>query len=149
MPCHTGWSWRFPWRKRRMALGANANLRKANLGVRYKRVRKQNWQSSEKKGGVEKMKVRRSVFRMALGVITATAVCFGVYGSAACAQNTSTSTGSTAGAAPAPNLPYGAGEVVKMYQGGISKEVIINYINNSSLPFHLGADQLLHLQLLG
>ena len=52
-------------------------------------------------------------------------------------------------APPAPVLPYGVGEVLKMYQGGISKDVIINYINNTALPYHLTADGIIHLQSLG
>ena len=53
------------------------------------------------------------------------------------------------GAAQAPALPYGAGEVVKMYQGGINKDVIVNYINSTSLPYHLSADGIIYLQTLG
>lgn len=55
--------------------------------------------------------------------------------------------------APAPtttsSLPYGAQEVVKMYQGGISKEVITRYIEASVLPMHLTADGIIYLQHLG
>ena len=65
---------------------------------------------------------------------------------AASAQNTSTA---NASATPAPALPYGAREVVKMYQGGISKDMIVNYINSTSLPYHLTADGILYLQTLG
>ena len=49
----------------------------------------------------------------------------------------------------APPLPYGVGEVVKMYQGGINKDVIINYINSTALPYHLTADGVIYLQTLG
>jgi hypothetical protein len=48
-----------------------------------------------------------------------------------------------------PGLPFGASEVVKMYQGGIGKDVIINYVNNAVLPFHLTADNIIYLQSLG
>ena len=40
-------------------------------------------------------------------------------------------------AASAAGLPYGAAEVLKMYQGGIKKDVIIQFINNTVLPYHL------------
>ena len=50
---------------------------------------------------------------------------------------------------PAPALPYGVSEVVKMYQGGINKEVLIGYVDNSVLPFHLNADAIIYLQHLG
>jgi hypothetical protein len=46
-------------------------------------------------------------------------------------------------------LPYGVSEVVKLYQGGIDKDVIVSYVNNSSLPYHLTADGILYLHSLG
>lgn len=100
------------------------------------------------------MKNRTSVFPMALAAIAAAAVCLGVPWSAARAQNSSTASYSiaaapAAGARQVPALPYGAGEVMKMYQGGINKDVIVSYINNSSLPFHLSADGIVYLQSLG
>ena len=100
------------------------------------------------------MKNRLSVFPMAFAAITTAAVCLGVPWSAASAQNSSTASYSTtpppaASATQVPALPYGAGEVMKMYQAGISKDVIIGYINNSSLPFHLSADAIVYLQTLG
>ena len=51
--------------------------------------------------------------------------------------------------APAPAMPYGVAEVVKMYQDGIGKDILIGYIENSSLPFHLNADGIIYLQHLG
>jgi hypothetical protein len=36
-----------------------------------------------------------------------------------------------------------------MYRGGINKDVIISYINNTSLPYHIGADGIIYLQTLG
>jgi hypothetical protein len=98
------------------------------------------------------MKKYPSVFRMALAAITATAV--GAFCAVASAQTSSTTnapavTPPPASAPQAPALPYGVGEVVKMYQGGINKEVIINYINNTALPYHLTADAIIYLQNLG
>jgi hypothetical protein len=46
-------------------------------------------------------------------------------------------------------LPLGVSEVVKMYQAGISKAIIVGYIENSVLPFHLTADGEIYLQRLG
>ncbi len=46
-------------------------------------------------------------------------------------------------------LPFGASEVVKMYQGGINKEVLIGFVDSSTLPFHLTADNIIYLQHLG
>jgi hypothetical protein len=100
------------------------------------------------------MKNRSSVFPMALAAIAAAGVCLNAPWSAARAQSSSTANYSTtpppaASANQAPALPYGAGEVVKMYQAGISKDVIVSYINNSSLPYHLSADGIVYLQTLG
>jgi uncharacterized membrane protein YgcG len=36
-----------------------------------------------------------------------------------------------------------------MYQGGINKEVILHYIHNTALPFHLTADNIIYLHSLG
>jgi hypothetical protein len=36
-----------------------------------------------------------------------------------------------------------------MYQGGINKDVIINYIDNTALAYHLTADGIIYLQSLG
>ena len=116
---------------------------------------KTKWISHTPKiGGVEKMKNRLSVFPMAIAALTAAALCLGVPASAASAPNSSTASYSTgppptASATELPALPYGAGEVMKMHQAGINKDVIISYINNSSLPFHLSADAIVYLQTLG
>jgi hypothetical protein len=40
-------------------------------------------------------------------------------------------------------------EVVKLYQGGLSKDFIVGYIENSVLPFHLTAEGAIYLQHLG
>lgn len=113
------------------------------------------------------------VFRMTLAAVMAAMVCLG--GPSASAQNTSatavaqpnpsnpsgiflgpdsmaanaTSYTPAPRAASVPGLPYGVGEVLKLYQGGIKKDVIIQYINNTVLPYHLGADGIVYLQSLG
>jgi hypothetical protein len=106
-------------------------------------------------GEVEIMKVRPSVFRMAFAAITAAVVCLSAFCGVARAQtnvtpsNDGTTRPSAAGAAQGPALPYGVGEVVKMYQGGINKDVIVNYINTTVGPYHLNADGIIYLQNLG
>jgi hypothetical protein len=100
------------------------------------------------------MKDRSSVFRMTLAAITATAVSIAEPWSIASAQNTPTPNNSAASppavsVAQTPALPYGVGEVVKMYQGGINKEVIVNYVNTTALSYHLNADGIIYLQTLG
>jgi hypothetical protein len=120
------------------------------------------------------MKDRSSTFRIALAAITATAVLLSASWSAS-AQNASTpnaspTTANPSGVFPGPGTPgtttftpasggaatsqnltlsYGVGEVVKMYQGGINKDVIINYINNTSFAYKLTADGIIYLQSLG
>lgn len=51
--------------------------------------------------------------------------------------------------APAPALPLGVSEVLKMYQGGVGKDIIVAYIETNVLPFHLTADGEIYLQHLG
>ncbi len=46
---------------------------------------------------------------------------------------------------PSANLPYAAGEVVRLYQCGIDKGVILNYIHTSTTPFQLSADDIIRL----
>src|SRR3989442_11277264 len=46
-------------------------------------------------------------------------------------------------------LSFGVDEVVKMYQGGVEADVILNYIENSSVPYHLSAEEVVHLHDIG
>jgi hypothetical protein len=105
-------------------------------------------------GGVEKMKRRSSVIGMAIAAITVTMIHPGAALTDANAQNASTAQPSAttpppASAAHGPALPYGASEVLKMYQSGINKDVLVNYVNNTVLPYHLNADGIIYLQTLG
>jgi hypothetical protein len=101
-------------------------------------------------GGVENMKDRSSIFRTALAAMTTTAVCLVAFGGVASAQNTAAPNGPPAAtASQAPAMTYGVGEVVKMYQGGINKDIIVNFINSTSLPYRLNADGIIYLQTLG
>ena len=52
-------------------------------------------------------------------------------------------------AAQPARLSFGVGEVVKMYQGGVETEVVLNYIENSSVPYHLSAEEVVHLHDIG
>ena len=130
------------------------DLPKADLGPILPRSQNDKFDTPGPAGGVKKMKKRPSVIPMALAGITAAAVYFGAFCNVASAQNTSTTKVSAnpppaAGASQAPALPYGVGEVVKMYQGGIHEDVIVNYINSTALPYHLNADGIIYLQTLG
>jgi len=49
----------------------------------------------------------------------------------------------------APAMSYGVGEVMKMYQGGIGKDVILSYIHSTSLPYHLTANDVIYLHSIG
>ena len=101
-------------------------------------------------GGDEEMKNSSSVIRMALAAMF-TAICLGIPGSVASAAkpNAGASVPPTTGSAPSPALPSGAGEVMKMFKGGISKDLIIGYINTTALAYHLSADEIIHLQTAG
>jgi hypothetical protein len=100
--------------------------------------------------GEENMKKHASIYLASLISLT-TAVCFA--GDAPVPASTPVATPAPAAvsapAPAAPTLPYGASEVVKMYQGGINKEVLIAYVDSSTMPFHLTADQIIYLQHLG
>jgi hypothetical protein len=52
-------------------------------------------------------------------------------------------------AAQPARLSFGVGEVVKMHQGGVEADVILNYIENSSVPYHLSAEEVVHLHDIG
>ncbi|HTA28831.1 MAG TPA: hypothetical protein VK731_00025, partial [Candidatus Cybelea sp.] len=100
------------------------------------------------------MKNLRSVFPKALAAMTATSLglCFAArIASAQSAPTTNLSSAPPPAATPAPvpALAYGASEAVKMYQAGIDKDVIVSYINSTSLPYHLGTNAVLQLQSLG
>jgi hypothetical protein len=106
-------------------------------------------------GGIENMKKHASLHWSLLVSLITTAVSVGLPLNRAWAQSNnvpvtpsptvSVSTNDT----QAPPLAFGVSEVVKMYQGGISKEVIVSYIENTVLPFHLTADGIIYLQHLG
>ncbi len=53
------------------------------------------------------------------------------------------------GAPAAPWQAAGVTEVVKMFRGGISSEVMVSWINNSPLSFYLSADNIIALQQQG
>lgn len=86
--------------------------------------------------------------RLALGAIVSTLILPGICADAN-AQAAPVPPPAPAVAAAAPALPYGAMEVVKLYRGGISKDVIIGYINSTTLPYHLNADGIIYLHNLG
>jgi len=92
------------------------------------------------------MKNGPSVFRMALVAIIAAAVYFGAPWNIASGQNSPTPNASVA---QAPALSYGMSEVVKMFQAGINKDVIVDYVNNTALPYRINADGIIYLQTLG
>ncbi len=52
-------------------------------------------------------------------------------------------------AEPSARLSFGVDEVVKMYQGGVEADVILNYVENSSVPYHLSAEEIVRLHDLG
>jgi hypothetical protein len=104
------------------------------------------------------MKKQPSVFL--IGVVSvATAAYFGLpWGATTAAGQTPAANVSPPASAPAatptvnmpaPGMAFGVSEVLKMYQGGINKEVILHYIQNTILPFHMTADNIIHLQSLG
>jgi hypothetical protein len=51
--------------------------------------------------------------------------------------------------ASAPALADGVKQVVKMYQSGVNKDVIVNYVNSSTAPGRLSADGIIYLKSAG
>ena len=98
------------------------------------------------------MEMKNKTCRMAFAAITA--VCLGAQWDVACAQNSSTvQAGATptavqmpAVATPTPALSSGVSEVMKLFKGGITADIMVSYINNSPLSFYLSADNLIALQ---
>jgi hypothetical protein len=92
-----------------------------------------------------------AIFRIAFATITAAAVYLGTTWSVSAQTTATTNSSAPSGVAdaPAPTLPYGVGEVLKLYQSGINKDVIINYIDSNAQGYHLSADGIIYLQNLG
>jgi hypothetical protein len=64
----------------------------------------------------------------------------------------STGQGQQAGikkAATQPKFSFGVDEIAKMSQGGVEPEVILNYIESSSVPYRPNADEVVRLHDLG
>jgi len=99
------------------------------------------------------MKRHTSVYWASLISLGTAAVWMGVSQPLAAADdtvsNSAPATATTPAATPAPPLAFGVSEVVKMHQGGIGKDVLIGFIDNNVLPFHLDADGIIYLQHLG
>jgi hypothetical protein len=89
-----------------------------------------------------------SVFSVTRAVITATMafVCFS--GNQAAGQ-VPTPAAAAAPVRQTPVLSHSAGEVVRLYQAGINKDVIISYINDSPVPYSLGPDGIRYMRSLG
>ena len=96
------------------------------------------------------MRNSSSVIRMAL-VAMFTAIGLGIPWSAASAAkpNAEAPVPLTTGSARARALPSGAGEVLKMFKGGIKKVLIISYINTTAPAYHLSAEEIIYLQTAG
>src|SRR5689334_10684366 len=113
------------------------------------------------------MKTRILTFPVAVAVIMASMAVVGVRSEPVRASNdagaaaeantpdagaSSTSQGQQAGmkmAAPTPKFSFGVDEIAKMSQGGVETDVILNYIENSNVPYHPNADEVVRLHDLG
>jgi len=111
------------------------------------------------------MKKQPSTFRVTLALMTFAALLIGARSEPAktntdASQDTavtqtqpsaapSSKTNGTKQAAQPARLSFGVDEVVKMYQGGVETDVVLNYIENSSVPYHLSAEEVVQLHSLG
>src|SRR6266699_4222685 len=112
------------------------------------------------------MKKRSSILCVTLALLTITSTLFGARsepantgsgpdsptqpsaGTEHAAEPSAKTNGIKKGAQPS-RLSFGVDEVVKMYQGGVETDVVLNYIENSSVTYHLSAEEVVHLQDLG
>ena len=95
------------------------------------------------------MKNYTSVYRVGLIALATSVVSIGVPRNLDAADGTPSASAPATVTTQSPAFPLGVSEVVKMYQGGIGKDVLVSYIENSALPFHLTADGIIYLQHLG
>ena len=95
------------------------------------------------------MKKHTSVYWVGLIYLATAVVSIGVSRNLDAADGTPSASAPAIVTAQSPAFPLGVSEVVKMYQGGIGKDVLVSYIENSALPFHLTADGIIYLQHLG
>ena len=95
------------------------------------------------------MKKHTSVYWVSLIYLATAVVSIGVSRNLDAADGTPSASAPAIVTAQSPAFPLGVSEVVKMYQGGIGKDVLVSYIENSALPFHLTADGIIYLQHLG
>jgi len=112
------------------------------------------------------MKKRSSIFCVTLALLTSTSTLFGARSEPAnTGSGTDSPTQPSAGTEPAAEpsaktngikkgaqpsrLSFGVDEVVKMYQGGVETDVVLNYIENSSVPYHLSAEEVVQLHNFG
>ena len=83
-------------------------------------------------------------------MVAATMLCVGVPLTSSGAQTPPTPSGNPAATvATAPTLPDGVNEVVKMYQAGVGKDVILNYIKNTPQSYYVDADGIIYLRDVG
>jgi hypothetical protein len=85
---------------------------------------------------------------MILGTVATTFLAAAVFLTAPKPANAATET-NLAATATLPGLPSGVTEVMKLYKGGISADIMVSYINNSPLLFYLSADNIIALQQQG
>ena len=52
-------------------------------------------------------------------------------------------------AAPQTKFSFGVDEVAKMHENGVETDVILNYIENSNVPYHPNAEEIVRLHGLG
>jgi uncharacterized membrane protein YgcG len=99
----------------------------------------------------EELKMKNHAFIKWVGVIllTTTVVSIAVPWNLTAADGTPSVSAAATVTTHVPIFPLGVSEVVKMFQGGIEKDVLVSYIESSTLPFHLTADGIIYLQHLG
>ena len=95
------------------------------------------------------MKKYTSIYQVGLISLATAIVSIGVPRNLDAADSSPSASAPATVSTQSPAFPLGVSDVIKMYQGGIGKDVLVSYIENSALPFHLTADGIIYLQHLG
>jgi len=94
------------------------------------------------------MKTRTMLFLSVVSVMTGSTLLLGAAGADAdkAARNSdSVSVTEQAAQAKPVKLSFGVDEIVKMNQGGVEADVLVNYVENSNVPYHLSAEDIVSL----
>jgi len=101
------------------------------------------------------MRKQTMIFGMAAITVLVAAIFLTLPGRASAAGDNNLAAVASPSAAPGaasvapPSYPSGVGEVMKLFKGGITADIMVSYVKNSPLSFYLSADNIISLQQQG